>query len=185
MHVELLPTDCLAMDCGIASNSADQSLKRFLAKAVGSAEAQLWDLLPFMFAASFTSILWRDAQFKAQLEGHTSNLHTLAKTINDLTIAFKSITTTSNDIKEIAGLLKSFLEISAVLLLRMAKGGKDKHVPNDFSSVIVFMDKFVDCSPLLTRDVLETCIPYALLRNHWKQIYSSKSGKKETPTDVY
>lgn len=138
----------LAHDCGLPLGSGDQALKKFLSKAIGSADAGLMDLLPFMFAASFTSnIVWREAQFRPVIEGHSNNAHTLAKTINELIIAFKAITSSSGDEREIALMLKTFVEVSSVILLRMAKyaqAKQDKHTPVDFPSIIIFMDR-VSC----------------------------------------
>jgi len=192
MATELLPTDLLAMDCGINMGTADQALKKFLSKAIGSADAPLWDLLPYMYAASFTSQVWRDAQYRPAIEGYTNNAHTLAKCINDLIVAFKSITMSNQlDEKEITNLLKEFVEVSSVILLRMARSinlaKQEKHTPVDFPSVIIFMDLFISASPLLTQEVLESCLPYSLLRNEWKSIYSSgkaKESKKES-SDVF
>jgi len=183
MEPELLAIDLLASDCGIELGTADQAIKKFLSKAIGSADAPLMDLLPYMFAASFTSNIWKDAQFRPIIEGHANNVHTLAKCINQLIIAFKSITSSTADEREISLLLKTFLEVSSVILLRMARNQnnkQEKHQPLDFPSIIIFMDKFIEECPLLTRDILESCLPYALLRNQWRSIYSAKNvGKKE------
>eukprot|EP01119_Soliformovum_irregulare_P005153 TRINITY_DN1660_c0_g1_i1.p1 TRINITY_DN1660_c0_g1~~TRINITY_DN1660_c0_g1_i1.p1 ORF type:complete len:1147 (-),score=374.72 TRINITY_DN1660_c0_g1_i1:168-3608(-) len=178
MAPELLPMDLLAKDAGIPLETADQPLKRFLSKSIGSADAALWDYLPLMFAASFTSNVWREAVYKPVVEAHVNNAHTLAKAINDLIIAFKAVTTSTGDEKEIVTLLRSFVEISSIILLRIARQKADKHTPVDFPSVIIFMDKFVQASPLLTADVLEECLPYSLLRNEYSSIYSNR-GKKE------
>jgi len=182
MANDLLPLDCLALDCGLDVGTADQALKKFLSKAIGAADQPLWDLLPLMYAASFTSTVWKDAQFKAVIEGHLNNAHTLARCINDLIVTFRSTTTTSVDEKEIINLLRIFVEVSSVIILRMARAPakQDKHGPIDYPSIVIFMDLFVEHSPLLTRDIIENCIPYSLLRNEWKSIYS-RTGKAATP----
>jgi len=72
-------------------------------------------------------------------------------------------------------------QISAIILLRMARAKVDKHGPVDFPSIITFLDRFVQASPMLTNDMLERCLPYALLRNMYKQIYEDKLvGAKST-----
>jgi len=184
MADELVPTDLLAMDCGIAVGTADQALKKYLSKAIGSADAPLWDLLPFMYAASFSCPQWKDAIYRPVLGGHTNNSHTLARCISDLIIAFKSLTSsdkTTPDEKEIVNLLKAFVEVSSVILLRMGRSNvkQDKHPPADFPSMIVFIDLFIQECPLLGPDTLEQNIPYALLRNEWRSIFAQKTGKKE------
>jgi len=67
---------------------------------------------------------------------------------------------------------------------------QDKHAPVDFPSIIVFVDKFVEACPLLTNGVMESCLPYALLRNEWRSVYAQKGsgdpkGKRETGNDVF
>lgn len=181
MQNELLPIDCLAADCGIELGSADQALKKFLAKAIGSAEAPLWDMLPYMFAVSFYSSVWKEAQFKPVVDAHTNNAHTLARAINDLIIAFKAINSTTNDEKEVLTALKTFISVSSALLLRIPRTSqKEKNLPSDFSSVIIFMDKFIESSPLLGRESLEEVLPYTLLRSHYKMVYGkAQTSKKE------
>lgn len=61
--------DTLAKDCGINVTTADQALKKFLGQSVGTADAQLWDVLPYMFAAAFTSNVWKESVYKPILEG--------------------------------------------------------------------------------------------------------------------
>jgi len=192
MAPELLPTDCLAHDCGIPVGTSDQALKKFLAKAIGSADAPLWDLLPYMFAASFTSSnIWREAVYKPGIDGYLNNAHTLARAIFDLIVAFKAITTSTNDEKDIVVLLKAFVDVSSALLLRMARSASkaDKNAPMDMGSLLIFLDKFVDAaSPLLTRDVLETSMPYSLLRNQWKTLFTTPktvAKKQEAAPDVF
>jgi hypothetical protein len=52
-------------------------------------------------------------------------------------------------------------------------------VVQSLPSVLIFMDKFVEDSPFVTQEVLEACLPYALLRSMYKQLYDTKTqGKK-------
>jgi hypothetical protein len=57
------------MDLGLDLQTADQSLKMFLRKSVGSADAPLWDLLPYMYAIAFHSNIWKEAVYKSVVEG--------------------------------------------------------------------------------------------------------------------
>jgi len=186
MFPDFLPVDSMALDLGIDPESADQPLKVMLMKAISDTDKKLWEYLPVMYAASFsTSSLWRDAQFRPQVEGHLNNVHTLAQTINGLIIAFTAISSATADVSNITTNLLRFLEVSSVILLRVARS-RDKHGPVDFPSVVIFMDKFVSASPLLTHDALERCLPYALMRNMYKQIYEEKTGpgkQQETGQD--
>jgi len=179
MSPELITIDALASDCGMNVTTADQALKKFLIKTVGSADAPLWDLLPFMYAASLHSNVWREAQYNAAIEAHQNNAHTLAKTINDLIVAFKSVTITNPDEKEIVILLQRFVEVSSVLLLRLARISKqDKQYPINFPSTAIFMDQFIQECPLLSREALEEVLPYTLLRNEYKTLYTQSGIRK-------
>jgi NCK-associated protein 1 len=176
MFPEFLPTDVMALDIGIDVETSDQPLKVMLKKASPEADKKLWDLLPVMYAVSFpTSTIWREAQYRPFLEGHLNNAHTLVTAINSLITAFSAITVVgAADEGIIAAQLYRYVEISAIILLRMARAKPDKHGPVDFPSVITFLDRFVQASPMLTTDMLERCLPYALLRNMYKQIYEDK-----------
>jgi hypothetical protein len=70
MVPELLPTDALANDAGLAVGTADQALKRILQKAFTSTDAPLIQLLPYLYSSAFTSTQWREAQFKPLIEGN-------------------------------------------------------------------------------------------------------------------
>lgn len=142
INPNLLSSDCLAYDCGLPLVTADHAFKRFLQKAIGTAEAPLWDLIPYMFAASFYSLPFRETSFRASLEGHSNNAHAMMKCINELLVGFKSIVSQTNDEQEIVDSLKSFLDISSVLLLRLPSTVlKEKFTPQHFSSIIICMDK--------------------------------------------
>jgi NCK-associated protein 1 len=187
MFPDLLLSDTLALDLGLAPSTSDQALKVVLKKATTEADKKLWELLPVLYAVSFaTSSFWKDAQFRPYLEGHLNNCHSLIYTINDLITAFSSITFSSGNVEDIAALQLRFVEISSVILLRMARAKDTKHGPVDFPSVIIFIDRFVQECPLLTEDMLERTLPYTLLRNMYKQIYEDKTapGKQaETAQD--
>jgi len=179
MSPELIAIDSLAADCGMNVSTADQAIKKFLVKTVGSADAPLWDLLPYMYAASIYSNVWRDAQYNSAIEAHQNNAHTLAKTINNLIVAFKAITITNPDEKEIVMLLQRFVEVSSVLLLRIARISKqDKQYPVNFPSMVIFMDQFIQECPLLSREALESVLPYTLLRNEYKTLYTLSGMRK-------
>eukprot|EP01117_Protostelium_nocturnum_P003960 TRINITY_DN15235_c0_g1_i1.p1 TRINITY_DN15235_c0_g1~~TRINITY_DN15235_c0_g1_i1.p1 ORF type:complete len:1144 (-),score=340.06 TRINITY_DN15235_c0_g1_i1:56-3487(-) len=181
MANEFIPLDTLAYDCGVNVGTADQALKKAISRAIGSADAPLLDLLPYMYAASFTSLTWKEADYKAIIEAHTNNIHTLAKAINFLVLAFKSVNTVNANEKEIVDQLKIFTEVSSVILLRMSRNltVKDKTLPTNLPAVLIFLDLFLEESPLLTRDALESVFPYALLRNEWKALFTTKIAKKK------
>lgn len=103
-------------------------------------DKKLWDLLPTMYALSFlVSTHWRDAVFVPSIEAHDNNVHVLTKAINELIIHFKSLTSDHNSEEEIVALLNAFVEMSSVVLMRMARSKTDKTV-KDLPSVVVFLD---------------------------------------------
>jgi hypothetical protein len=99
-------------------------------------------------------------------------------------VSFSALTNSSNNPTDIVALLQRFVEVSAVMLLRMARAKSDKHGPIDFPSIIIFLDRFVQASPLLTQDMLDACLPYAILRNMYKQIYEDKAAPGKPVTDA-
>eukprot|EP01132_Coremiostelium_polycephalum_P004043 gene4043-5061_t len=182
MFPEFLGVDVLALDSGLDVGVADQYLKVILRKISSESDKRLWELLPVMYSLAFYSNVWREAQFKPTIDGHLNNVHTLSKTINDLLVAFGSLNSSSGNEAEINVLLQRFLEISSVILLRMFNKANNKHVPNDLPSVVVFLDKFTQQCPLLTKDVIEQYLPYALVRNMYKDLYENKNLQKQPET---
>jgi len=179
MAHDFLPMDCLAMDCGIKMLTADQSLKHVLSRANSENDKKTWNMLPLMYAVSFaTSTVWRDTSYRAVVEGFTNNVHCLTKCINELVVALKAIS--CNDEKDIVGALYTFIEVASVFLLRCADPAKQnaKTGPSDLPSAMVFMDEFLKESTLLTRDMLESSLPYAILRNMWREVYDIKGSGK-------
>jgi len=186
MIPDFLPADALASEIGLPLGTADQALKRILLKAFSPTDGGLITLLPYLYAGSFISSLWKEAQFKPLIEAYNNNVHSIAKCINSITVSLNSILSTSKDEREMFNLLRIFVEVSSVILLRLSRSSNkpDKNTPTDFSSLIIFMDRFVQESPLLTRDVLENNLPYSLLRNHFMAIYTPKATKKQEVSSV-
>ncbi|KAF2077623.1 hypothetical protein CYY_001086 [Polysphondylium violaceum] len=183
MFPEFLGVDTLALDCGLDVGVADQYLKVILRKVSNDADKRIWELLPVMFSLTFYSTLWKEAQFKAPIDGHSNDVHVLSKTIIDLLIAFGAINSTTGNESEISSLFIRFLEISSINILRMFRGKpNEKFVPNEIQSVVVFLDKFVQQCPLLSKDILDSYIPYSLIRNMYKDLYENKLQKQQTET---
>jgi len=179
MAFDFVPMDTLAHDIGVDVGVADQELKTILITSAQS-DSKLWNLLPTLYASSFAvSTYWRDAVYRPAIEAIENNVHVLSKTISELIISFKALTTDSEEERVIGTLLGSYLEISSVFLLRMFKGTKEKNLPRDLPSVVIFLDLFVQNCPVLTRNTLESCMPYAFLRSMWRDLYSRKPQKAD------
>jgi NCK-associated protein 1 len=186
MTPDFVGTDSLAADAGLNIGTADQALKAALF-TTATTDPKIWDMFVPMFAACVvTSSYWRDATFNSAIGGHENNLHCCVRTIVDLLASLKGATSETADEEELTDLLRQFVEISSVLLLRAltsASAKENKYAPRDFASVMVFFDMFIEDNPLLMRDDLEYIIPYALLRSMWRQNYS-KITKGKTGEDV-
>ncbi|KYQ89693.1 component of SCAR regulatory complex [Tieghemostelium lacteum] len=180
MYAEFLGVDVLALDSGLDVGIADQYLKVLLKKSCSEADKKIWDLLPVMYALCFYGSAWKDASFKPPIDAHFNNVHTLSKTIIDLLIAFGVNSSTTGNIAEITASFKKFLEISAVIILRMFKAkGNEKYIPNEIQSVVIFLDKFTQQCPIITKDVLENYLPYSLIRNMYRDLYENRETKVE------
>ncbi|XP_064603762.1 membrane-associated protein Hem-like isoform X2 [Liolophura sinensis] len=104
--------------------------------------------------------------YRAQLEGHVNNIHCLAKAINGLAGALFSIHG-KGDVEE---RLKEFLALSSSSLLRLGQE-TDKDMIKNRESIYLLLDQIVQESPFLTMDLLESCFPYALLRNAYHAVF--------------
>ena len=106
---------------------------------------------------------------------------------SQLIVSFKANTTSTHNETEIIQLLSQFVEISAVLLLRLtqldsqtlAKTMNSKSAKLD--TIVIFLDQFVEQAPYLTRDHLESVLPYSVLRTMYKRVFEStkSKGKKD------
>jgi NCK-associated protein 1 len=184
MKPEYLELDSLAMTLGLELGSADQALKAVLSKVIGEQDKELWLLLPIIYAAAFVSSkTWAEAIFHPAIEGHANNVHTLSLAINALLVATRATSNSDNE-REIVNQTKKFVEAASCILLKQAQQPprQVEKVVQSLPSVLIFMDKFVDDSPFVTQESLESCLPYALLRSMYKQLYDTKTqGKKGKP----
>ncbi|XP_035825856.1 membrane-associated protein Hem isoform X2 [Aplysia californica] len=109
--------------------------------------------------------------FKAALEGHMNNCHCLAKSINGLAGALFSLYGPGDtDLR-----LQEFLALASSSLLRLGFEN-DKDTVKNRDSIYVLLDQIVQESPFLTMDLLESCFPYALLRNAYHTVYKASAA---------
>ena len=131
--------------------TADHALKYALRDVLGTSadDVQLWSLLPTLTAATMLSKTWSEADFRTGVEGYRTNLHCVAKSLTDLVVSFKSLTSQTRNEVEIKLLLQVFLEHSTVLLLRASQtdprnlqklvGG---YPITNWSETLIFLDIF-------------------------------------------
>jgi len=172
----LLAMDFLASDYGMELGTADQGFKAVLKTIHQEGDQKMWKLLPVLYSVMFLGNVWREAVYIPALGAYQNNVHLLARVINEVIVGFCSLIITPPDEKQVALFLTQFVEISSMVLLRMARNPPkgEKFRPVDFPSIIVFLDQFVENCPLITRDILEDCIPYTLLRNMFRDIFVAR-----------
>ncbi|XP_052216371.1 membrane-associated protein Hem-like isoform X3 [Dreissena polymorpha] len=104
--------------------------------------------------------------FKASVEGHLNNCHCLAKAVNQMAGALFYLHGPGDTEQR----LQEFLALASSSLLRLGQESEKEAVRNR-ESVYLLLDKIVQESPFLTMDLLESCFPYALLRNAYNSVY--------------
>jgi len=173
-EVGLLALDLLASDYGVDVGVADQSLKAVLKTAMADGDQKTWRLLPVMFGVMFLSPIWRDAHYIPSLDAYQGNLHLLSRVINDYILGFASLIIYPPDDKQVTPFLTQFVEIASMTLLRQTRIPVKGDKKPDWPAITIFIDKFIDSCPLITRDVLEQSIPYTLIRNLMRDIYATR-----------
>ncbi|XP_067656118.1 nck-associated protein 1-like isoform X1 [Haliotis asinina] len=129
-------------------------------------------LLMVFIAVSIPKLAKGDAaRYRAHLEGHRNNSHCLAKAINSLAGALFTIYGPG----DVEDRLKEFLALASSSLLRLGQE-QDKEAIKQRESVYLLLDLIVQESPFLTMDLLESCFPYALLRNAYHSVYKMSAG---------
>lgn len=142
-------------------------------------EYQIACLLMVFVAVSMPKLARGEASFyKPSLEAHANNIHCLAQAINGIASALFTICG-KGDIEE---RLKEFLALSSASLLRLGQE-QEKDAIRNRESVYLLLDMIVKESPFLTMDLLESCFPYALLRNAYHAVFKCDPAS-QTPVSV-
>lgn len=114
-----------------------------------------------------------NSNYRPDYEAHANNIHCLAKAINGIAGALFTLTK-RNDIED---RLKEFLALASSTLLRLGQEKEDKEAVRNRESVYILLDLIVQESPFLTMDLLESCFPYALIRNAYHEVYKQLSNR--------
>uniref|UniRef100_A0A8C8A2T6 NCK associated protein 1 like n=1 Tax=Oryzias sinensis TaxID=183150 RepID=A0A8C8A2T6_9TELE len=97
--------------------------------------------------------------------GHNNNIHCLATAINQV---FAAMFTVQN--KNIEQQLKEFLLLASSTLLQLGQNVEKIDVKNR-ESVYLLLHMIVEESQFLSQDMLESCFPYVLLRNAYREVH--------------
>lgn len=109
--------------------------------------------------------------YRASLEGHTNNIHCMALAVNNIFGALFTLCGQS----DIEDRMKEFLALASSSLLRLGQEA-DKEAIRNRDSVYLLLDQIVQDSPFLTMDLLESCFPYALIRNAYHDVYKQEQN---------
>ncbi|XP_062401787.1 nck-associated protein 1-like [Sardina pilchardus] len=144
----------------IASMRTDNSSKE--------EECKLASLLLIFIAVSLPILaLDTNSFYSREQGGHQNNIHCLAVGINHLSAA---MFTAQND--NIQQHLKEFLLVASSTLLQLGQS-VEKPENKNRDSVYILLHLIVEGSPFLTQDMLESCFPYVLLRNAYREVYKT------------
>ncbi|XP_032992836.1 nck-associated protein 1-like isoform X2 [Lacerta agilis] len=113
--------------------------------------------------------------YTTEIDGFFNNIHCLAKAIIQVSAALFTIYN-----KNIETHLKEFLMLASVSLLQLGQEA-DRLKTKNRESISLLMQLLVEESSFLTTDMLETCFPYVLLRNAYREI-SRSSALSRLPT---
>ncbi|XP_053823412.1 nck-associated protein 1-like isoform X3 [Vidua chalybeata] len=109
--------------------------------------------------------------YSPELDGHHNNVHCLAKAIVQLSAALFTVHS-----KNIETHLQEFLLLASGSLLQLAQE-PDKARARNQDSIVLLLHMIVAESSFLTLDMLESCFPYVLLRNAFRQVCRDPPGR--------
>ncbi|NXD17257.1 NCKPL protein, partial [Nothocercus nigrocapillus] len=102
--------------------------------------------------------------YNTETDGYNNNIHCLAKAIVQVSAALFTIHN-----KNIENHLKEFLVLASASLLQLGQE-PDKMRARNRDSVSLLLQLLVAESSFLTVDMLESCFPYVLLRNAYREV---------------
>lgn len=131
-------------------------------------EYKLSCLLLVYIAVSLPSLaLDPNSSYTREHGGHDNNIHCLATAINQVAAAMFTV-----QHKNITQHLKEFLLMASSALLQLGQNVDRAEIKNR-ESVYLLLHMIVEESPFLSQDMLESCFPYVLLRNAYREVYRS------------
>ncbi|XP_029006069.1 nck-associated protein 1-like [Betta splendens] len=131
-------------------------------------EYKLSSLLLVYVAVSLPILaLDNNSSYSREHGGHNNNIHCLATAINQLAAAMFTVQK-----KNIEHELKEFLLMASSTLLQLGQNVDRVEVKNR-ESVYLLLHMIVEESSFLSQDMLESCFPYVLLRNAYREVYRS------------
>uniref|UniRef100_A0A8C1RZN2 NCK associated protein 1 like n=1 Tax=Cyprinus carpio TaxID=7962 RepID=A0A8C1RZN2_CYPCA len=99
--------------------------------------------------------------------GHQNNIHCLATAVNHIAAAMFTVQRKNTRIQ-----LQEFLKVASSILLQLGQNVERMEIKNR-DSIYVILHMIVEQSPFLSQDMLETCFPYVLLRNAYREVHKT------------
>ncbi|XP_041837245.1 nck-associated protein 1-like [Melanotaenia boesemani] len=124
-------------------------------------------LLVYVAVSLPTLALDPNSFYSREHGGHNNNIHCLATAINQLAAAMFTVQN-----KNIEQQLKEFLLLASSTLLQLGQNVERVECKNR-ESVYLLLHMIVEESPYLTQDMLESCFPYVLLRNAYREVHKA------------
>uniref|UniRef100_A0A8D0D8V3 NCK associated protein 1 like n=1 Tax=Sander lucioperca TaxID=283035 RepID=A0A8D0D8V3_SANLU len=124
-------------------------------------------LLVYIAVSLPTLALDPNSFYSREHGGHNNNIHCLATAINQLAAAMFTVQN-----KNIEQHLKEFLLLASSTLLQLGQN-VEKMESKNRDSIYLLLHGIVEESPFLNQDMLESCFPYVLLRNAYREVYRS------------
>jgi hypothetical protein len=157
----------------------DQALRDCVRRFKTSVQdQQVWQLLPELLCVSLlstTSPLAR-AQYQVHTEGYTNNAHLIAITVRDLVAATTALPYQHKQIvadadAQIKEALTRVVSVSAYAIVNLHAA---QHKVAS-ASLMVMLEQYVQvCKGWLCMSVLDTCVPYTLLRTQYAKMHEEQ-----------
>merc|ERR1711939_498617 len=204
----------MAFHTGVVSGPTDFALRDSLAQYNTDAQsAKRWEKLPYAFAATLGSDLWRRAKYKARTGAFESNLHCLTFPIFQVTATMEWITS-DNIAKQsgaggssssshwedrpimsaVAARCEDFAACAATTIVRYSASAGTRAAQSPgaksgsyttASSMYIFLDKFAEhVGEVVPRSSIEQVLPYDLIRSAYLAAYEGEGeGAVDHGTD--
>eukprot|EP00457_Paulinella_chromatophora_P000617 gb/GEZN01000617.1/.p1 GENE.gb/GEZN01000617.1/~~gb/GEZN01000617.1/.p1 ORF type:complete len:1171 (-),score=225.38 gb/GEZN01000617.1/:498-3695(-) len=180
---EIYPLDLLARDAGI--DGVDLPLHEALLKLKTKPEdAEVWSLLPEIFAIAMSSSFWTNSEYEIATEAHRNNAHCMAETIRSLIEAFTTIQVAGTQIdpphvvdKRVTEMCERFVMNASNVLLHTAAAAQKTSMIS-IAEGVVFLETFVyNSNGRVDISFLEECFPFTLVRTTFIRIYEQQTSK--------
>uniref|UniRef100_A0A7N0UFV9 Protein NAP1 n=1 Tax=Kalanchoe fedtschenkoi TaxID=63787 RepID=A0A7N0UFV9_KALFE len=183
----------VANSMGIGFDHDSEWVKSILDEVGGAIDGS-WSLLPYFFAAFFTSGVWNNASFCVETGAFKNNIHCLARCISGVIGGSElvrlereheqrslsnghigngdpvenEIHTRSSVEAAIKSSMQIFVKFAAGIILDFSgETNRFQLVPQ-----LIFLDQLCEISPYIPRSTLEPHVPYAIIRSLYSQYYS-------------